>query len=121
LIKEKCVLVVDDHEAVRKMVCSLFQREGFEVRGAANGAEALHEARLFQPDLVVLDLAMPVMNGLDAARELMVLLPSIPVLMFTNLDASTMEREAREAGIAAVVSKSESASQLIARAKALLN
>ena len=65
---------------------------------------------------------MPVMNGLEAARELKVLMPQVPLLMFTNNAGGILEKEARSAGIAAVISKSDvdGLKQLLARAKALL-
>jgi CheY-like chemotaxis protein len=116
----KRVLVADDHEIVRKMVCSLFTAQGFEVSTAENGAQAVEKAQELHPHLVVLDMAMPVMNGLEAARKLKTLMPSLPLLMFTNNKGAIVEQEAKAAGIAAVVSKSESAEQLIAYANALL-
>ncbi|MGB8986801.1 MAG: response regulator transcription factor [Candidatus Sulfotelmatobacter sp.] len=114
------VLVVDDHEIVRKMVCSMFTAHGFEVSDAENGAQAVEKAQELRPDLVVLDLAMPVMNGLQAARKLKASMPFLPLLMFTNNVGTIMEQEARAAGIAAVVCKSESAERLLVHAKALL-
>lgn len=65
---------------------------------------------------------MPVMNGLDAARELKVLMPHVPLLMFTNNPGAIVEKEARSAGISAVFSKSDfdGLRQLLSRAKALL-
>lgn len=65
---------------------------------------------------------MPVMNGLDAARELKVLMPHVPLLMFTNNAGGILEKEVRSAGIAAVISKSDvdGLKQLLARAKTLL-
>lgn len=116
----KIVLVVDDHEIVRKMVCSMFIAQGFEVHYAENGARAVEKAQELHPHLVVLDLAMPVMDGLEAARKLKMLMPSLPLLMFTNNVGAILEQEARAAGIAAVISKSGSA-ELLAKAKALLS
>jgi two-component system response regulator FimZ (fimbrial Z protein) len=116
----KRVLVVDDHEIVRKMVCSMFTSQGYEVSDAENGAQAVRKAQELRPDLVVLDLAMPVMNGLEAARTLKATMPFLPLLMFTNNVGSIMEQEARAAGIAAVVCKSESAEKLLFHAHALL-
>jgi len=88
----------------------------------ANGAEGVQKAQVVKPGLVILDLSMPVMNELDAARELKVLMPHVPLLMFTNNAAGIVEKEARSAGISAVISKSDSdgLKQLLARAKALL-
>ena len=88
----------------------------------ANGAEGVQKAQEVKPGLIILDLSMPMMNGLDAARELKVLMPHIPLLMFTNNAAGIVENEARSAGISAVISKSDSdgLKQLLARAKLLL-
>lgn len=77
----KIVLVVDDHDIVRKMVCSMFIAKGFEVYYAENGAQAVEKAQELHPHLVVLDLAMPVMDGLEAARKSKMLMPSLPLLM----------------------------------------
>jgi len=98
----------------------LEQEGGWEVSGeAANGREAIEKAEQLKPDLVVLDLSMPVMNGLDAARELHRLLPSLPLVMFTNFNMPQLTKEALSAGITAVVSKSELA-DLVARIQSLL-
>jgi CheY-like chemotaxis protein len=79
----------------------------------------VEKAQEVHPDLVVLDLSMPVMNGLEAARALKVTMPSLPLLMFTNHIGSVMEDEAKAAGITTVVSKAESA--LFFHADALLS
>ena len=80
------------------------------------------KARDLKPNLIILDLSMPVMNGLDAARALKLLMPHVPLLMFTNNAGGVLEKEARSAGIAAVISKSDSDAlrRLLAHAKALL-
>jgi CheY-like chemotaxis protein len=117
----KSVLVVDDHAVIRRMVGSLFKSRGFDVCDAENGAQAVERAKAVHPSLIVLDLAMPVMNGLEAARALKALMPQVPLLMFTNTVGSIMEQEARSAGISAVISKSDSAYQLLEHADALLN
>jgi CheY-like chemotaxis protein len=111
-------MIVDDHAIIRRMVREVFEAENWEVLDAANGAEGVQKAEVVKPGLIILDLSMPVMNGLDAARELKVLMPHIPLLMFTNNAAGIVEKEARSA----VISKSDSdgLKQLLARAKALL-
>src|SRR5579863_94622 len=87
------VLVADDHKIIRGYVRSIFEARGFEVSDAENGAQAVEKAQELHPDLVVLDLSMPVMNGLEAARALKVMMPSLPLLMFTNHIGSVMEDE----------------------------
>ena len=99
----------------------MFERQGFEVSEAENGAQGVEKAQTTNPDLVILDLTMPVMNGLDAARVLQNTRPQIPLLMFTNATGASLEREAHSAGISAVVCKSNSVDELLNRAKALLS
>ena len=115
-------MIVDDHAVIRRMVREVFEAEDLKVFDAANGAEGVQKAQEVKPSLIILDLSMPVMNGLDAARELKVLMPHVPLLMFTNNPGWIVEKEARSAGISAVISKSDSngLKQLLARAKALL-
>ena len=72
------------------------------------------------PDLIVLDLSMPVMNGLDAARALKRLMPTVPLIMFSEYSNTLSEQEARSAGISALVSKSEHVSVLVEKARSLL-
>jgi CheY-like chemotaxis protein len=115
-------MIVDDHPIIRRMLRAAFEAEDLQVSDASNGAEGVRKAKELKPSLIILDLSMPVMNGLEAARELSVLMPHVPLLMFTNNVGAATEKEARSAGIFAVVSKSDSDSsqQLVAHAKTLL-
>jgi DNA-binding NarL/FixJ family response regulator len=117
------VLVVDDSPAIRRIVCELFAGEGdFEVCGQAeNGREAIEKARLLQPALVVTDLYMPLMNGLDATRAIKKLMPAVPVIIYSSYLDSFMENEARRAGASAVVGKSDAVAVLIGKARELLD
>jgi DNA-binding NarL/FixJ family response regulator len=118
----KRVLLVDDNAVVRSFVRRLFESQsGFEVSGEAeNGREALDKAEKLKPELIILDLIMPVMSGLDAAPLLKQLLPDTLIILFTQQDGSEVVRLAEAAGIDAVVSKSKVASELILKAQALL-
>ena len=118
----KSVLVVDDNAFIRQVLCKLFQQEAdFDVCGEAeNGREAIEKARALRPDLIVMDLSMPLMNGIDAARALKTLMPIVPVIIFSEYTDVFSENEARSAGISAMVSKSEQVSVLIDKARALL-
>src|SRR3979411_741294 len=82
----RSVLVVDDNPLVRQAVCELFTREGdFDVCGEAeNGRDAIEKAQLLRPNLIVTDLSMPVMNGLEETRALKKLIPAVPVIIFTS-------------------------------------
>jgi DNA-binding NarL/FixJ family response regulator len=119
----KMVLVVDDKAVIRQALCHQFSSEAdFDICGEAeNGEEAIEKAQALHPDLIVMDLSMPVMNGIDAARTLKTLMPTVPVIIFSDYSDVFSEKEARSAGICALVSKSEPVSVLIAKARALLH
>jgi DNA-binding NarL/FixJ family response regulator len=113
------VLIVDDNPVVRRILCELVkQQEEFEVCGeAANGREAIEKAQQLHPDLIVTDLSMSVMNGLEEARYLKKLMPGVPVIIYSAHSDPFVEKEARSAGAFAVVSKSDSVGALIAAAR----
>ena len=119
----KTILIVDDNAHIRQAICEQFQRESdFEVCGeAANGKEAIAKALELHPDLIVLDLSMPVMNGLDAARELKRLMPTVPLIMYSVFGDRLVEQQARLVGISELVSKSQPAAILISKARSLLS
>jgi DNA-binding NarL/FixJ family response regulator len=119
----RSVLVVDDNPLVRQAVCELFTRErDFDVCGEAeNGKEAIEKAQLLRPNLIVTDLSMPVMNGLEETRVLKKLMPAVPVIIFTAHSDPFIEKEVRTAGVSAVVSKSEAVAVLISKARGLLD
>jgi two-component system nitrate/nitrite response regulator NarL len=121
-MRKKRVLIVDDNFAVRSMVRQVFELEPeFEVSGEAeNGVEALQKAASLKPDLIILDLSMPLMTGLDAAPQLMEILPAARIILFTVEEGNEVERLARVGGIHAVVSKQQVASELVSQAHALL-
>ena len=118
----KSVLVVDDNAFIRQVLCRVFTSEaGFDICGEAeNGQDAIEKAQAFHPDLIVMDLSMPVMNGIDATRGLKTLMPTVPVIVFSEYSDVFSEQEARSAGISAMVSKSENVSVLIDRVRSLL-
>src|SRR6266705_3412856 len=107
---------------IRQALCELFKREAdFEVCGEAeNGREAIEKAQQLHPDLIVMDLSMPVMNGIEAASILKSLMPTVPLIIFSEYSDVFSEKEARSAGVSALVSKSEHASVLVGKARALL-
>jgi DNA-binding NarL/FixJ family response regulator len=119
---KKCVLLVDDNSAVRSLVRQLFELEpDFEISGEAeNGRDAVEKAEKLKPDLIILDLIMPVMTGLDAAPVLRKLLPDTRIILFTVQEGSELEQLARAAGIHAVVSKDQAAFKLILQARRVL-
>ena len=118
----KTILIADDNDAVRRAVCEVFTRDSdFEVCGEAHdGQDAIEKAQRLHPDLIILDLAMPVMNGLEAARALRDLMPSVPIIMFTLYDDEFMREKARLVGATEVVSKTDDISVLMRTARRLL-
>ena len=116
------VLIVDDHPAVRRALRAAFERQpGFTVCGEAeDGFEAISKAKRLAPDLIVLDLRMPVMDGLEAARELKRLFPRVPLMMLTCYHSSAAEKQALASGVTAVFSKPDGMQNLIWQARAVL-
>ncbi len=111
--------MVDDNAELRQLLCRLFTGEpDFGVCGEAeNGQAAIAKAQELRPDVIVMDLSMPVMNGMDAARVLKRLMPAVPIIMFSDYGDAFSEKEARSAGVAAVVSKSAHVSVLLEQAR----
>src|ERR1700730_2782799 len=106
---KKRVLLVDDNANVRTAVRRLFNSHAdLEVCGEAeNGREAVEKAPRLQPDLIILDLSMPVMNGLEAAPLLIKSLPNVWLILFTAHNGPEVDRLSTAAGIHAVVPKSK--------------
>jgi DNA-binding NarL/FixJ family response regulator len=82
----KKILVADEYPFIRKTLCRLLEaHEGYDLcAGAENGEAAIALSVNHQPDLIILDLEMPVKNGIDAAREIKQVLPSVPIILFTQ-------------------------------------
>jgi DNA-binding NarL/FixJ family response regulator len=101
------VLIADDQEIVLNRLRKLLESESrYEVCGATlNGVEAVMKAQELHPDLIILDLAMPVMNGLEAARRIGKMQLNIPIVLFTMTDTPQVRVEAAKAGIQQVVDK----------------
>ena len=113
---------MDDNAYIRQALCDPFTHElDFELCGEAqNGKEAIAKALELHPDLIVLDLSMPVMNGLEAARELKRLMPSVPLIMYSAFGDAFGEQQAHLIGISELVSKSQPAAILVSKARSLL-
>src|SRR6266581_184886 len=103
------VLVADDNALIRKTVKGLFEPyPEFEICGEAeNGVDAIGRATSLQPDLIILDLDMPVMNGFEAAHAIRDRCPQTRIILFTIYSGPTLYEEATRIGIDAVVPKDE--------------
>lgn len=105
----KRVLIADDSYDMRQLLCRVFEaEEGFEMCSeAVDGADAVAKARQCRPDLIILDLSMPVMNGLAAARIIHREMPDVPIILYTLYAQAIQQAEAAAAGIRRVVPKTE--------------
>ncbi len=107
------VLLADDHVIVRQGLKALLEREGLKVVGeASDGREALRLAQDVQPDVAVLDFAMPLLNGIDAAREIRQVAPKTKMILLTAYREDQYILEALQAGFRGCVLKTQAASDL---------
>jgi len=115
------ILIADDHEVVRRGVRALLEgRPGFEVCAEAlDGRDAVDKARKSLPDVVILDIGMPGLNGLDAARQIRKVSPSSEVLILTMHESEQVVREVIAAGARGYMLKSDAARDLVTAIEAL--
>ena len=117
----KTVLIVDDNPAIRRAISDAFLSDGFSVCGeAADGQEAINVAKQFTPDLIILDLSMPVMNGLQAAPELRKIAPKTLIILYTMYRNELVADQASKIGIDLVLSKTKSLSSVVDEAHSLM-
>jgi DNA-binding NarL/FixJ family response regulator len=117
------ILVVDDHEVVHQGIRMILQaRPDWEICGqAANGVEAVEMAQRLRPDAIVMDITMPVMNGLEATRQITHLGLSSPVLIFTMHESKGLAESVRSAGGRGLVLKSRASRDLIEALERILS
>ena len=108
------ILIADDSPLMRRQIRAILERDpGIRICGEAeNGVEALQQVQESRPDLVVLDLRMPVMNGLVATREIKKVAPNVVVLLFTLYDSPQIEVESKRAGADALLPKTAASTEL---------
>jgi CheY-like chemotaxis protein len=113
---------VDDNPLIRKMVCAAFVSSGFDsCVHAENGAEALVEAERVKPSAIILDLSMPVMNGIEAAPRLRRILPETPIVLYTLYEPIKLaERDILGMGISLIASKDEPLQNLVSKVESLV-
>jgi DNA-binding NarL/FixJ family response regulator len=116
------ILVADDHETVRKGVCSILQsRMDIEsCAEASNGQDAIEKASELKPDLIILDVSLPGLDGFAVARQIRTFLPEVPMLILSMHDAPTVLGEARRVGAQGFVSKMEISNVLLEAVAAVL-
>jgi CheY-like chemotaxis protein len=102
------ILIVDDSDVTRRILNVIVRSRQWTVCGEAeDGWSGVKKFQEVMPDLVLLDLAMPDMNGIETARLMSAMDPTVPIIMFTALNLEGLEKAARNAGVRAIVSKGE--------------
>ena len=114
------LLVADDHEVVRKGLCALLaEQPGWEIAEARDGREAVEKAKKIQPDVTVLDIGMPILNGLDAARQILKDVSNTKILILTMHDSDSLIKEVLNVGARGYVLKSDAGQDLVTAVDAL--
>jgi len=117
----KKILIVDDMTSVRMLVRMLLQGEQFQMDEAVNGKDALEKiAHGVPPDLIIMDVMMPEMNGIDCCKEIGVRYPGLPVVMLTTKGEESYVEMAKEAGARAYLTKPVRRIELLVKIKDLL-
>jgi DNA-binding NarL/FixJ family response regulator len=102
------ILIIDDSETTRRILRAIVHSRNWSVCGEAEtGRTGIAKFQELKPDLVLIDLAMPDINGIEAARRMSTLNPRVPLILFTVLDLDGLEKAALDAGICAIVSKAQ--------------
>jgi two-component system, NarL family, response regulator DegU len=116
------VIVADDHEAIRKGVCAMLgiSFTALVCDEAANGLDAIRLAKANQPDLIILDINMPLLSGFATAAEIQRLLPKVPILFFTMHTGPQFVAQARKAGVQGFVAKDRAGDTLVAAVQAVM-
>jgi DNA-binding NarL/FixJ family response regulator len=115
------ILIADDHEVVRKGVRSLLESQDDQnITEASNGREAVDIASEMSPDLVVLDVTMPILDGLSAAKQIKKALPRVPIVILSIHNGPEMMRATQRAGADAFVTKSDLGSVLLKAIEAVM-
>ena len=115
------LLIADDHEIVRKGVSAILIKRGdITLCEAANGQEAVDKALTLKPDLIVLDVSMPVLDGLSASRQIHAALPRVPILILSMYEGREIARASKNAGARGFVTKQNVGSILLTAVDTLL-
>jgi DNA-binding NarL/FixJ family response regulator len=108
------IMVVDDHELMRRGIRNLLESTGHEVCGeAVDGGDAIIKARELKPDIIIMDLSLPTVSGLEATRRILYMLPQTAIIIFSQYASSQLAEEAFWAGARAYVVKSSASQDLL--------
>ena len=116
------ILIADDHEITRRGMRSLLEsHRDVVVCEAQNGAEAVEKTKEMNPDLVILDVSMPVLDGFSAARQIKNVFPLTPILLFSLYRTNAFVEAAQKIGVSGYIAKTEAAQTLLEAVEAALN
>jgi two-component system response regulator (stage 0 sporulation protein F) len=101
----KKILIVDDQKGVRRLLEELFKKDGWEVELAADGKEAVESADKFLPDIILMDMKMPNMNGLEASQIILKKYNNLDIIMMTAYGEMDVVKEALDAGVKRCITK----------------
>jgi DNA-binding NarL/FixJ family response regulator len=113
------VLIAEDHPGMAKAICRMLAMDCDVVGTVADGSAVLHEAQRLQPDVIVVDISLPNVNGLEACRQMMQVNPNTKVIVYTAMDDPDVRRRAFEVGASAFVSKTAGVDELLSNVKRL--
>jgi len=117
--KQQTVLIADDEPQIREILSIYFKKEGFKVIEAADGAEALVQVQAGKPDIILLDIMMPVLDGLEVCKQVRKI-SDIPIIMLTAKDSNDDRILGLEIGADDYISKPFNTREVVARVKAVL-
>jgi two-component system response regulator (stage 0 sporulation protein F) len=101
----KTILIVDDQKGVRRLLEELFKMEGWNVYTASDGIEAVSQVKASSPDIVLMDMKMPNMNGLESSQQILALCPDMRIIMMTAYGEMDVVKKALEVGVRRCITK----------------
>lgn len=104
-IMKRKIMIVDDQKGVRRLLEELFKREGWEVYAAADGKEAIEKVGQFQPSILLIDMKMPNMNGLEASQKILEKHQELAIIMMTAYGEMEVVKRALESGVRKCITK----------------
>ncbi|MDD2619214.1 MAG: response regulator [Syntrophomonadaceae bacterium] len=101
----RSIMIVDDQKGVRRLLEELFKREGWEVHAASDGVEAISKLDQYLPDILLIDMKMPNMNGLEASQIILQKHKNLPIIMMTAYGEMEVVKQALDAGVKRCITK----------------
>ncbi len=102
---KRSIMIVDDQKGVRRLLEELFKREGWDVYPASDGVEAIAQLEQYLPDILLIDMKMPNMNGLEASQIILQKHQQLPIIMMTAYGEMEIVKQALDAGVRRCITK----------------